>query len=278
MSLKAFIFMNWTLVLFVLLASDSHAIYRGKQVYTREANCWNFFPKVDHLDNEYVHSFVHFANSDHALLCGGVMINHRHVLTAAHCPIRTEDNAFVGSRSLFDGQRSIVDKIVRHPLFNLNSSTFDLAKIRLHRLLVRNVPLPINWDAYLLPQGSETRILGFGLYRAYRSPGKPSQVLRYGTSRITDVTVCGKRFGLNFVSPAHELCFHQRHSIACPGDSGGPVLNRSHMTGEWELIRIIMGGEYGVHDEKYCNPKGIFSAMNLEGSKEWIIQTTSSDA
>lgn len=181
-------------------------------------------------------------------LCGGTLIDDRHVLTAAHC-INTENPASItitaGVHNRLDneaGTRQVrmVEIIFKHPQYNPNTVANDITILRLAE--------PVEFTKYVQPaclSGPEPKpddavvLIGWGSLELHGSA--------YHTLKQTKVRVIGdcERYWPQ-INNAKQVCVANPTSgdSACKGDSGGPMLYEHN--GQWFVAGVTsFGSSFG---------------------------------
>ncbi|KFM77424.1 Plasma kallikrein, partial [Stegodyphus mimosarum] len=192
--------------------------------------------------------------------CGGVLLNHHYVVTAAHCVYRAhlQDVIVVlGAYDIHDQRYQllpaqkfrVIEKLL-HPNFRFSPShpdRYDVALIRLDR--------PVRYQENVLPiclppygwnfQGWRAIITGWG-------KTDPALSNRYGTRLLQKVEVpiisnkeCEMWHhwkGINVRIFPEMMCagYEGGRKDACVGDSGGPLI--VYLDGKWTLVGIISAG------------------------------------
>ncbi len=199
-------------------------------------------------------------NPSRTHFCGGVVVDQRFVLTAAHCVLdylAAPDGLqlFIGKARLTDAGATIAqsDGIILHPAYDPQTLQNDIALIRLVNPLPAESAIPIvsaAEDQQVSP-GQGGLMLGWGTTDSSFQL-RPS-VLQQALIPFVDSAQCQDRLGLDF-DPASMLCAGVLSSApgkndgvdACFGDSGGPLMLQ---TGSgWKLAGLASWGLACVSD------------------------------
>jgi secreted trypsin-like serine protease len=198
--------------------------------------------------------------------CGGTILNDRWILTAGHCVYKSYWTTYppyaytvkLGSIYLDgfnnDTQTFSVDLVLRHPLFNYDTLTFDSGLLRLSTRItftdtVRPICMPSpNVD---LNQFRVCVITGFG---QFSSAHESSQLLLQAKVDILPYAACLNNIlsvtgtyvyeGITLVDKL-MICLGSIPTVtnigSCHGDSGGPLSCQDHH-GTWTEVGICSYG------------------------------------
>ncbi|XP_060625617.2 coagulation factor X [Anolis sagrei] len=195
--------------------------------------------------------------------CGGTVLSHIHVLTAAHCINQTKTiKVVVGevdTNTRTTGTLHTVEKVYVHQKFVLATYDYDIAIIQL-----RN---PIQFSEFVIPACLPTAdfanqvlmsqptgiVSGFG--RLHEKGRKASKLQMIRVPYI-DRHTC--KLSSNFVITENMFCAGYRTLAqdACQGDSGGPHV--TEYKGTHFVTGVISWGEGCAREDKY----GIYTKVS----------------
>ncbi|XP_055385766.1 chymotrypsin-1-like [Condylostylus longicornis] len=183
-------------------------------------------------DGEFPYQISLQLNQNH--ICGGSIIGPKHILTAAHCVVRSDGvlrpvNAMsirAGTNVIgVDGQVRQAEAVYVHEKYRMNLN--DVAVIKLSKPLEYNSKIQeIEMDRGDAPVGAIVTISGWG---KTANDGRRSEVLKTATLKVLSIEQCDKKSGLGF---KQTICLDHPAGIgACQGDSGGPATYNGKLIG-----------------------------------------------
>ena len=198
---------------------------------------------------------IKFESADEEGLCTGFLIDVSHVITAAHCAIRSPESYSIIFGLTLDSKNrvGIVAKPVIHPDWkpeDIGEPTHsDIAVLTLAS------PAPAGYiPAQIYTQGVQQELataLGFGFFLAIEDA--PDGTLRKGTVMLGDFSFKTRGIDVN----------QHNYQAPCQGDSGGPVFI------DGEVVGLVSWGR-GRGENKQCGESGHLTF--LPTYKSWIEQ------
>lgn len=175
-------------------------------------------------DHPYV---VYLVDGRDHQFCGGTLVEHDTVLTAAHCAaaVRPYELGVVAGRQdtrMADGIEAGVRSVWLAPGYQDPTAGNDIAVLKLDRPVpYRPARLPSGGDSDLYRPGTEAMVLGWG--RLWEGGDKATE-LQGATVPVMSDSQCIQAYGS--YEPDTMMCagYPEGGVDACHGDSGGPLV------------------------------------------------------
>lgn len=218
------------------------------------------------------------ANNFNAQFCGGTLIDELFVVTAAHCITETNGSVtprgdirvLTGTQSLATGGvRRVVDRIVRHPNYNDDTTDFDIAVIKLRTPAPGKKARLITaaQEASLAAIGDRAIVTGWG---SLNGGGSFPTDLQQVNVPIVSRTNCNDANSYNGAITARMFCAGQTGKDSCQGDSGGPLVVQDSLNRYQVLAGVVSWGIGCALANKY----GVYSRVAV--LRGWVVQTMAS--
>lgn len=201
-------------------------------------------------------------------ICGGVILDKDHILTAAHCMTacvsqhlttatieNTGVHATIGDHSIRsnDGEVEIdIEKITPHEKYdacNFYANDHDIAVIKTSKPIeyrftadgygsINRPCMPASDATY--KEGENVVVSGWGVTR--ENSGSLSNILRYVQVPVVNITRCQETYGTRVTNDHICAGYQSGGKDSCQGDSGGPLVRV--VDNRYELVGIVSFG-YG---------------------------------
>ncbi|XP_037302873.1 limulus clotting factor C isoform X1 [Manduca sexta] len=236
---------------------------------------------------------------DNKYICGGTLISHKHIITAAHCVTRKGSRRVVNKNTLtvylgkhnlrtsVDGvQIKFVEKIILHPMYNASTFTSDLAILELRESVTYS-----NWvqPACLWPDnainlsnviGKKGSVVGWG----FDETGVATEELSLVEMPVVDTETCIRSYSEFFIRFTSEYTYcagyrdgvYNTHTGArestsvCNGDSGGGMVFK---IGDYWYLRGLVSLSVARQNEFRCDPSHYVVFTDLAKFLPWIKQS-----
>ncbi|XP_026313565.1 serine protease gd-like [Hyposmocoma kahamanoa] len=257
----------------VMRYSPNPLIVNGKPTYEGQWPWQIALYQTQTVDNKYI--------------CGGTLVSHSHVITAAHCVTRRNSNRVVNRNTLtvylgkhnlrtsVDGvQIRLVSDIKVHPEYNASAYSRDLGILELRE--------PVTYTDWVRPAclwpenevdlanviGETGSVVGWG----FDITGTATEELTLVEMPVVDQETCIRSYSEFFARFTSEYTFcagYRDGTSVCNGDSGGGmVFNKQN---RWYL-RGLVSLSVARQNEYRCDPTHYVVFTDLAKFLPWIKQ------
>ncbi|XP_050353335.1 serine protease gd-like isoform X2 [Nymphalis io] len=237
-------------------------------------------------------ALYHTQMVDSKYICGGTLISHRHVITAAHCVTRKGSSRPVNKNTLtiYLGKHNLrtsvegveirlVSEIIVHPQYNASSFSRDASILKMRQ--------PVEYTEFVRPAclwpedqtdlsyviGKKGSVVGWG----FDDTGVATEELTYVEMPVVDTETCIRSYSEFFAkfTSQYSFCAGYRDgstnegTSVCNGDSGGGMV--FYMGDSWYL-RGLVSLSVARQNEYRCDPTHFVVFTDLSKILPWIKQ------
>ncbi|CAK1589942.1 unnamed protein product [Parnassius mnemosyne] len=222
---------------------------------------------------------------DSKYICGGTLVTHLHVITAAHCVTRKGSSRVVNKNTLtvYLGKHNLrtsvkgvqirlVEEIIVHPQYNASSFSRDVAILKLIE--------PVQYTDYVRPIciwpdnqidlnnviGKKGSVVGWG----FDETGVATEELTLVEMPVVDQETCIRSYSdffARFTSQYTYCAGYRDGTSVCNGDSGGGMV--FEINDSWYL-RGLVSLSVARQNEYRCDPSHYVVFTDLAKFLPWI--------
>ncbi|MDI1484375.1 serine protease [Polyangium sp. y55x31] len=209
--------------------------------------------------------------SNGSLICGGVIIGTKTVLTSARCAAGRTLSTFtvrVGSNSPTSGGQVIqASEIIPHPSYSSSTLDYNIAVVKLASAVPSSYVIPMAADGSDPGAGVVATVAGWG--RTAGGGALPSTLQKADLNIIPRAT-CQASWGSVNTITARMLCAGTSTKGTCSGDDGGPLVIRG-TDGSYQLHGLVSWGVSSCPADTTIRPI-VFTRIGA--LRSWIQSTS----
>lgn len=224
--------------------------------------------------------------ADSKFICGGTLLSHRHVITAAHCTTHEHSRrlkninsliVFLGKHNLqtttYRVQIRFVEQVLVHPEYDPAIYYHDISIITLMETVsyTNRVQPACLWPENLIPLsniiGKKGSVVGWG----YDRTGVLTEELNLVEMQVVSTETClrSKNEFYNRFTSNYTFCAGNNDgSSVCNGDSGGGMVFKLD-DGSWYL-RGIVSLSVATPNDNRCDPNSYVIFTDVAQLLPWI--------
>ncbi|XP_016953156.1 serine protease grass [Drosophila biarmipes] len=250
-----------------------------------EPNCGFMSPEALQNEGRQAHisesPWMAYLHDSGKFVCGGSLINHRFILTAAHC-ITPEENLAVrlgefdiltsldcsGSDCIPPSEEFVINLAIRHSDYSRTNRYHDIGLLRLSRSVEYKAhikPICLITNTAHQPRIERLQRLvatGWGS----GSPGSPSRILKSIRVTRVDRSECRRRYLVD--CRRDQICVSHESGQSCSGDSGGPMGHAFRLEGQVVFIQV---GIVSYGNAECLSPSVFTDVMGHAAWIKWVV-------
>jgi len=208
------------------------------------------------------------------VVCGGVAIRDRWVLTAAHCV----DQQGVLPKRIVPAGEGLMDgrSFTRfcHPHYANGGSADSQHDVALLELTSDADDLPAKWrdPVAVRALAANEAVVSFGW-------GKPTvgTIQRTLPMPAASAAECQSRYMHQVVQPDQEICAGSALSAPCRGDSGGPLFTVRRSGATWSQEEDLLGVVSQADSDCMAVGPAIFAGLDADDRTQWLDKVIGGD-